>query len=60
MKGLPVEIAGLCVVGLLLHHIHLHSKSGVCDSGLVLLGEVKLVMLLEPRAGVVLMQGLEG
>jgi|LauGreDrversion4_2_1035121.scaffolds.fasta_scaffold1896857_1 hypothetical protein len=27
---------------------------------LVLLGEVKLVLLLEPRAGVVLTQGLEG
>ena len=39
------EIAGLGVVGLLLQRIHLYSKSGVLDRGLVFLGEVKLCSL---------------
>jgi hypothetical protein len=45
---------------LLLQSIHLYSEIGVLDRGLVFLGEVKLALLLEARAGIALTQGLEG
>jgi hypothetical protein len=58
MKGASSRDRGPCRC--LLAPLDLHSKSGVSDSGLVLLGEVKLAMLLEPGAGKVRSQGLEG
>ena len=39
--------------------IHFHTKSGVQDRGFVLLGHVQQALLLEPRASVPLVQGLE-
>ena len=58
-KGLPVEVAGLGVVGLLLQSVHLNAKTGFRDSGLVLLRQVVLALLLRTRASVVLTLGLE-
>ena len=50
---------GLGIVGLLLQPIHLHTQSRVWDSGLVLLRQVELVMLLKMRANLVLTSGLD-
>jgi hypothetical protein len=58
-KGLPKEVAGLGVVGLLLQSVHFNANSGFQDSGLVLLRQVELGLLLKTRASVVLTRGLE-
>ena len=58
-KGLPKEVAGLGVVGLLLQSVHLNATSGFRDRGLVLLGEMELALLLKTPASLVLTQGLE-
>jgi hypothetical protein len=58
-KGLPKEVAGLGVFGLLLQFVHHNAKSGFRDRGLVLLRQVQLALLLWTRASVVLTQGLE-
>ena len=55
---LPVEVAGLGVVGLLLQPIHFHAKSGFRDRGLVLLRQVELALLLKTRARGALAEGL--
>ena len=60
MRGLPEELAGFGVVGLLLEVVHLHAQGGVRDRGLVFLWQVKLALLLEACAGVALAQDLEG
>ena len=52
-KGLPKEVAGLGVVGLLLQSVHLNVKNGFRDRGLVLLRQVELALLLKTRASVV-------
>jgi hypothetical protein len=59
MRGAPKEVAGLGVVGLLLQSVHLNAKTGFRDSGLVLLRQVVLALLLRTRASVVLTLGLE-
>ena len=53
-KGLPDEVAGLGVVGLLLQSVHFNAKSGFRDSGLVLLRQVELTLLLKTCASKVL------
>ena len=53
-EGLPEELAGLGVVGLLFEVVHLHAQGGVRGRGFVFLGQVKLALLLETRAGVAL------
>ena len=54
----PLEVAGLGIVGLLLQPIHFYAESGVRDRGLVLLRQVELAMLLKTRARVALTEGL--
>ena len=49
---------GLVDVGLLLQPIHFHAESGFRDSGLVLLRQVELSLLLKTRARVTLVEGL--
>jgi hypothetical protein len=56
-KGLPDEVAGLDVVGLL-QSVHLNAKSGYRDSGLVLLRQVELTLLLKTHASVELRKAL--
>jgi hypothetical protein len=46
-EGLPVEVAGFGVVGLILQFIHLHSESGVLVRCLMFLGKVELALLLK-------------
>jgi hypothetical protein len=53
-KGIPVEDAGLAVVGLLLQCLQLNAKSGVRDRGLALQRKVELALLLQTRATVAL------
>jgi len=60
VEGLPEELAGLGVVGLLFEVVQLLAQGGVRDRGLVFLWQVKLALLLEARAGVALTQDLEG
>ena len=57
MRGLPVRVAGLGIVGLLLQPIHFYVESGVRDRGLVLLRQVELALLLKTRARVALAEG---
>jgi hypothetical protein len=57
--GLPVEVAGLGVVGLLLQSVHLNAKGGFRDRGLVLLRQVEMALLLKTRASIVLTQSFE-
>jgi hypothetical protein len=58
-EGLPVEVAGLGIVGLLLQPIHFYTESEVRDRGLVLLlRQVELALLLKTRARVALAEGL--
>ena len=54
-----MELAGPCVVRLLLQGIHLHTKSRIRDHCFVLLRHVQLVLLREPCASVPLTQDLE-
>ena len=54
----PLEVAGLGIVGLLLQPIHFYAESGVRDRGLVLLRQVELALLLKTRARVALAEGL--
>ena len=49
---------GLVDVGLLLQPIHFHAESGFRDSGLALLRQVELSLLLKTRARVTLVEGL--
>ncbi len=49
-----VMVAGLGVVGLLLQPIHFNTESGFRDSGLVLLRQVELTLLLKTCASEVL------
>ena len=59
MRGASNGARGLCRCQLALQDIHFHTKSGVLDSGFVLLGYVYHALLLVPRASVPLTQGLE-
>jgi hypothetical protein len=59
-KGFQKSSRAFGVVGLVLEVVHLHAQGGVRDRGLVFLWQVKLVLLLEARAGVALTQDLEG
>ena len=54
-----MEVGGLGVVSLLLQGIHLHAESRIRDRDFVLLRNVQLALLLEPRASVPLPQDLE-
>ena len=49
-EGLPEELAGLGVVGLLFEVVHFHAQGGDRDRGLVIPWQVKLALLLEARA----------
>jgi hypothetical protein len=59
MRGASNEACGPWHCQLALQGIHFHTKSRIRDSDFVLLRHVQHAMILEQRASIPLMQGLE-